>query len=55
MYLFAEKLKTPILLVPIANYDNNQHASNENIRLKNLFDGIDIYGALFAELGAKLK
>jgi acetylornithine deacetylase/succinyl-diaminopimelate desuccinylase-like protein len=55
MYLFAEKLKTPILLVPIANYDNNQHASNENIRLKNLFDGIDIYAALFTELGPRLK
>lgn len=55
MYLFAEKLKTPILLVPVANYDNNQHASNENIRLKNLFDGIDIYGALFAQLGPRMK
>jgi acetylornithine deacetylase/succinyl-diaminopimelate desuccinylase-like protein len=55
MYLFAEKLKMPILLVPIANYDNNQHSSNENIRLKNFFDAIDIYAALFAELGPKLK
>jgi acetylornithine deacetylase/succinyl-diaminopimelate desuccinylase-like protein len=55
MYLFAEKLKLPILLVPVANYDNNQHANNENIRLKNLFDGITIYGVLFAELGHRLK
>jgi acetylornithine deacetylase/succinyl-diaminopimelate desuccinylase-like protein len=55
MYLFAEKLKMPILLVPIANYDNNQHASNENIRLKNFFDAIDIYASLFATLGPKLK
>lgn len=54
MYLFAEKLKMPILLVPVANYDNNQHASNENVRLKNLFDAIDIYAALFARLGSKL-
>jgi acetylornithine deacetylase/succinyl-diaminopimelate desuccinylase-like protein len=55
MYLFAAKQKMPILLVPIANYDNNQHASNENIRLKNFFDAIDIYGALFSELGPKLQ
>jgi acetylornithine deacetylase/succinyl-diaminopimelate desuccinylase-like protein len=55
MYLFAERLKMPILLVPIANYDNNQHSSNENIRLKNFFDAIDIYASLFAELGPKLK
>jgi acetylornithine deacetylase/succinyl-diaminopimelate desuccinylase-like protein len=53
MYLFADKLKTPVLLVPVANYDNNQHASNENIRLKNLFESIDIYGSLFAELGSE--
>jgi acetylornithine deacetylase/succinyl-diaminopimelate desuccinylase-like protein len=34
------------LIVPIANSDNNQHAENENIRIKNLRDGIDMMAAL---------
>lgn len=36
----------PTITVPIANYDNNQHAENENIRIQNLWDGIEIYAAL---------
>ncbi|MEZ5345442.1 MAG: M20/M25/M40 family metallo-hydrolase [Pyrinomonadaceae bacterium] len=36
----------PTITVPIANYDNNQHAENENIRLQNLWDGIRIYANL---------
>jgi acetylornithine deacetylase/succinyl-diaminopimelate desuccinylase-like protein len=32
--------------VPIANYDDNQHAANENLRLKNLWDGIETMAAL---------
>ncbi len=50
MYLFAEALHTPVIGVPIANHDNNQHAANENLRLKNLWDGIELYAALFARL-----
>jgi len=37
---------TRTLIVPIANYDNNQHSSNENIRLQNLWDGIETMAAL---------
>jgi acetylornithine deacetylase/succinyl-diaminopimelate desuccinylase-like protein len=51
MYLFAEASKAPIVGVPIANHDNNQHAANENMRLQNLWDGITIYAGLFARLG----
>jgi acetylornithine deacetylase/succinyl-diaminopimelate desuccinylase-like protein len=51
MYLFAEKLGAPVIGIPIANHDNNQHAANENLRLQNLWDGIEIYAALFARLG----
>jgi acetylornithine deacetylase/succinyl-diaminopimelate desuccinylase-like protein len=51
MSLFAEKLRAPIIGVPIANHDNNQHAANENLRLENLWDGIEIYAGLFARLG----
>jgi acetylornithine deacetylase/succinyl-diaminopimelate desuccinylase-like protein len=54
MHLFAEILKAPIIGVPIANHDNNQHAANENIRLQNLWDGIEVYAALLALLGDEL-
>jgi acetylornithine deacetylase/succinyl-diaminopimelate desuccinylase-like protein len=51
MYLFQSGGKTPVVGVPIANHDNNQHAANENLRLRNLWDGIELYATLFAELG----
>ena len=38
----------PTITVPIANYDNNQHSANENIRLQNLWDGIEVMAALEA-------
>jgi acetylornithine deacetylase/succinyl-diaminopimelate desuccinylase-like protein len=41
---------TPVIGLPIANHDDNQHAENENLRLQNLWDGIEIYAALFAGL-----
>ncbi|MEK6282909.1 MAG: M20/M25/M40 family metallo-hydrolase [Acidobacteriota bacterium] len=44
--IITENLKTITITVPIANYDNNQHAENENIRLQNLWDGIETYAAL---------
>lgn len=50
MYLFEGKNHTPVVGVPIANADNNQHAANENLRLGNLWQGIQIFGAIFADL-----
>jgi len=44
--VITENLKTVTMSVPIANYDNNQHAENENIRLQNLFDGIETMAVL---------
>ena len=38
--------KAPQVGVPIVNHDNNQHSSNENLRLQNLWDGIEIFSAL---------
>jgi acetylornithine deacetylase/succinyl-diaminopimelate desuccinylase-like protein len=37
---------THTITVPIANHDNNQHSSNENLRLQNLWDGIETMAAL---------
>jgi acetylornithine deacetylase/succinyl-diaminopimelate desuccinylase-like protein len=51
MYLFVEKLKTPVIGFPIVNHDNNQHASNENLRLQNLWDGIEMLASVLAGLG----
>lgn len=42
----TEILNVPVLIVPIANHDNNQHAHDENIRLENLWDGIETMAAL---------
>ncbi|HSH39701.1 MAG TPA: peptidase dimerization domain-containing protein, partial [Chthoniobacterales bacterium] len=53
MYLFQQPNGTPTIGLPIVNHDNNQHAADENLRLQNLWDGIEIYAALFAGLAAK--
>ena len=54
MHLFAEAVRAPIVGLPIANHDNNQHAANENLRLQNLWDGIEAYAAVLARLGPSL-
>ena len=55
MYLFLDVLKTPVIGIPIVNHDNNQHAANENLRLQNLWDGIETCAALLARLGYEWK
>jgi len=39
-------VQTRTITVPMANHDNNQHSFNENIRLQNLWDGIELISAL---------
>jgi acetylornithine deacetylase/succinyl-diaminopimelate desuccinylase-like protein len=46
LYLFEKHLNAKTITVPIANHDNNQHAENENIRLGNLFQGIEVMASL---------
>ena len=43
---FVKVLNAKFLIVPIANYDNNQHAENENIKLRNFWEGIDMMAAI---------
>lgn len=50
MSMFTDTLKVPVIAVPIVNHDNNQHAAHENLRLQNLWDGIEVFAALFARL-----
>jgi acetylornithine deacetylase/succinyl-diaminopimelate desuccinylase-like protein len=53
MYLFQQPHDTPVIGLPIANHDDNQHAANENLRLQNLWDGIETFAGLFAGLPAR--
>src|SRR5262245_2654633 len=41
-------LGTRTIVIPIANHDNNQHSYNENLRIQNLWDGIELMAALLA-------
>jgi acetylornithine deacetylase/succinyl-diaminopimelate desuccinylase-like protein len=45
--LIEDVVKVPMIGLPIVNHDNNQHAANENLRLKNLWDGVDLFQTLF--------
>jgi acetylornithine deacetylase/succinyl-diaminopimelate desuccinylase-like protein len=46
LYLFTDVLGKPAVVVPVANYDDNQHAPDENLRVGNLWYAIDLFGAL---------
>ncbi len=46
--MIERALGTKTITIPIANHDNNQHSFNENIRLQNLWDGIELMAALIS-------
>ncbi|MEY2512108.1 MAG: hypothetical protein QOE26_2871 [Verrucomicrobiota bacterium] len=52
MDLFQHGNNVPVIAFPIANHDDNQHAANENLRLQNLWDGLDVFAAFFGSLDA---
>lgn len=39
-------LGTTTIVVPMVNHDNNQHSFDENLRIQNLWDGIELMAAL---------
>jgi len=49
-FLFEQQFKKPVIGLPTANYDDNQHAANENLKLKNLWDGIALFAGTFGKL-----
>ena len=51
LYVFEKILNAKTLTVGIANPDNNQHAENENIRLRNFWEGIETMAALMTFKG----
>lgn len=48
LHHFTEALDAPVVIAPMANYDNNQHGPNENLRVGNLWYGIELMSALLA-------
>jgi len=48
LVVFEQVSQAPLVIVPISNHDDSQHTHNENIRLGNLWDGIELYAALLA-------
>ena len=44
--IISESLGTRTITVPVVNHDNNQHAEDENLRLQNLWDGIESMAAV---------
>jgi acetylornithine deacetylase/succinyl-diaminopimelate desuccinylase-like protein len=46
LFLFEQLIDGKPITVPIANYDNNQHAENENVKLEYLWDGIETMAAI---------
>jgi acetylornithine deacetylase/succinyl-diaminopimelate desuccinylase-like protein len=46
LVIIEDILHVPTISVPIANHDNNQHSFNENLRIQNLWDGIELMAAM---------
>jgi acetylornithine deacetylase/succinyl-diaminopimelate desuccinylase-like protein len=46
LYAFTETLGMPTISVPTVNHDNNQHSPNENLKIDNLWRGIEILAVL---------
>ena len=44
--VFEQKLNAKVLSIPIVNYDNNQHAENENVQISYLWEGIETIAAI---------
>ncbi len=44
--VIEEKLGAKVITVPAVNYDNNQHAENENMLIRYLWEGMETFAAL---------
>ncbi|HET6592233.1 MAG TPA: M20/M25/M40 family metallo-hydrolase [Xanthomonadales bacterium] len=50
IYVIERETGAPVVILPVANHDNNQHGKDENLRLQNLWDAIEIYAAVLTNL-----
>jgi len=48
LYLFEKQLGAKVISVPVVNYDNNQHAENENVKISYLYEGIETLAAIMS-------
>ncbi|MES1222472.1 MAG: M20/M25/M40 family metallo-hydrolase [Bacteroidota bacterium] len=46
LIVFEQKLNAKVMSIPIVNYDNNQHAENENVQISYLWEGIETIAAV---------
>ena len=46
LFMIEQILQAPTIQVPTVNHDNNQHTFNENLRMANLWDGIETMAVL---------
>ena len=53
LFHFVEQLGATVITVPTVNADNSQHAPNENLRVRNLWDGIVLMTELITGLGTE--
>jgi acetylornithine deacetylase/succinyl-diaminopimelate desuccinylase-like protein len=46
LFMIQDVLGAATIIIPTANHDDNQHSYNENIRIQNIWDGIETMSAL---------
>jgi acetylornithine deacetylase/succinyl-diaminopimelate desuccinylase-like protein len=46
LVMIERQLNVHTIVVPMANHDDNQHSFNENIRIQNLWEGIELMASL---------
>ena len=46
-------IERPTVGVSIVNFDNNQHGPDENLRLQNLWEGIEMLASLMTMPGGR--
>jgi acetylornithine deacetylase/succinyl-diaminopimelate desuccinylase-like protein len=44
-------MKLPVVSLPLSSHDSNDHAPNENIRLRDFFEGIRIAATIIEHMG----
>jgi acetylornithine deacetylase/succinyl-diaminopimelate desuccinylase-like protein len=44
--MIERTLGTRTIVIPTANHDDNQHSANENVRIQNLWDAIELMAAI---------
>ena len=54
-YVWEKELGADVFTIPLANSDHHAHAANENIAVKDFFDGIAIYAYFCQKLGDRFS